>query len=201
MSSHQLQTEIDITATPERVWSILTNFPAYPDWNPFIRSIRGAPEQGAPLEIRIQPSGTKGMTFRPTVLTAIRAQELRWLGRFLVPGLFDGEHRFVIKSLANGKVRFQQSELFNGILVPIFRASLDRDTKRGFEEMNQALKVRAEANEAPNKAMSRALQRVGSMPLMCVSEIVRGLEIWTQPVSKSWNLAAQNSPGGYATSA
>lgn len=153
MSSHQLQTEIDIAATPERVWSILTNFSAYPDWNPFIRSIRGAPEQGAPLEVRIQPSGTKGMTFRPTVLTAIRAQELRWLGRFLVPALFDGEHRFALQPIANGKVRFRQSELFSGILVPMFRASLDRDTKRGFEEMNQALKVRAEANEAPNKAM------------------------------------------------
>ena len=153
MSSHQLQTEIEIAATPERVWSILTDFSAYPDWNPFIRSIRGAPEQGAPLEVRIQPSGTKGMTFRPTVLTAIRDQELRWLGRFLVLGLFDGEHRFAIQPIANGKVRFRQSELFSDILVPMFRASLDRDTKRGFEEMNQALKVRAEANEAPNKAM------------------------------------------------
>jgi hypothetical protein len=93
------------------------------------------------------------MTFRPTVLTAIRAQELRWLGRFLVTGLFDGEHRFTIQAIANGNVRFRQSELFSGILVPMFRTSLDRDTKRGFEEMNQALKVRAEANEVPNKAM------------------------------------------------
>ena len=153
MSSHQLQAETDIAATAERVWSILTNFSAYPDWNPFIRFIHGAPEEGAPLEVRIQPSGAKGMTFRPTVLTVIRAQELRWLGRFLVRGLFDGEHRFAIQPIANGKVRFRQSELFSGILVPMFRASLDRDTKRGFEEMNQALKLRAEANDAPSKAM------------------------------------------------
>ncbi len=153
MSSHELQAETDIAATAERVWSILTNFSAYPDWNPFIRFIHGAPEEGAPLEVRIQPSGAKGMTFRPTVLTVIRAQELRWLGRFLVRGLFDGEHRFAIQPIANGTVRFRQSELFSGILVPLFRASLDRDTKRGFEEMNQALKVRAEAHDAPHEAM------------------------------------------------
>ena len=146
MSSHQIQTEIEIAATPDRVWSILTNFSTYPDWNPFIRFIHGAPEQGAPLEVRIQPGGAKGMTFRPTILTAIRAEQLRWLGRFLVPGLFDGEHCFAIQPIANGMVRFRQSELFSGILVPMFRASLDKDTKRGFEEMNQALKVRAEAN-------------------------------------------------------
>jgi hypothetical protein len=152
MSSHQLQTEIDIAATPERVWSILTNFSAYTDWNPFIRFIRGEPEQGARLVVRIQPSGTKGMTFRPVVLTAVRARELRWLGRFVIPWLLEGEHRFAIRPIHDGRVRFRQSELFSGILVPMFRAGLDRDTKRGFEEMNLALKVRAEASEAPNKA-------------------------------------------------
>jgi hypothetical protein len=156
MGSHQLKTEIEIAATPEQVWSILTDFSAYPEWNPFIRSIRGAPEQGTSLEVRIQPSGTKGMTFRPAVTSAIRAYELRWLGRFLVPGLFDGEHRFNIQPIANGKVRFRQSELFSGILVPMFRARLDRDTKRGFEEMNQALKLRAEATEPSDKAMEPA---------------------------------------------
>jgi hypothetical protein len=161
MSSHQLKTQIDIAATPERVWSILTNFSAYPDWNPFIRSIRGAPEQGAQLEVRIQPSGAKGMTFRPTVLAAIRPQELRWLGRFLVPGLFDGEHCFSIHPMSDGKVRFRQDELFSGLLVPLFRSRLDGNIMRGFEEMNQSLKLQAEANEASNKAMepTRAARR------------------------------------------
>jgi hypothetical protein len=147
MSRYQLKSEIDIAATPERVWSILINFAAYPDWNPFIRTIRGTPDLGASLVVRIQPSGTKGMTFRPTVTRVVRAQELRWLGRLLVPGLFDGEHRFAIQPLVDGKILFQQSELFRGILVPLFKRTLDRDTKRGFIEMNHALKVRAESYE------------------------------------------------------
>ena len=145
MSEHQLQSEIEIDAGPERVWSSLTDFAAYPEWNPFIRFIRGTAEQGARLEVRIQPSGARGMTFRPSVVVADAGREFRWLGRLLLPGLFDGEHRFIIEPIAAGKVRFQQSERFSGILVPIFRGSLDRDTKRGFEEMNRALKARAEA--------------------------------------------------------
>jgi hypothetical protein len=36
------------------------------------------------------------------------------------------------------------------MLVPVFRGSLERDTKRGFEEMNQALKARAEAQYEPD---------------------------------------------------
>ncbi len=145
MSRHQLQTEIEIDATPEQVWAILTDFAAYPAWNPFIKYIRGIPKPGTQLEVRIQPSGAKGMTFRPSVLIADAGRELRWLGRFLLPSVFDGEHRFEIEPLASGKVRFRQSEQFSGMLVPIFRGSLERDTKRGFEEMNQALKTRAEA--------------------------------------------------------
>jgi hypothetical protein len=102
-------------------------------------------QQGSRLEVRIEPSGTKGMTFRPTVLVTDTGRELRWLGHLLFPGVFDGEHRFVIKTVAAGKVRPQQSEQFTGILVPMFRRRIDRDTKRGFEEMNIALKSRAEA--------------------------------------------------------
>jgi len=145
MSNHHLQTEIEINASAKRVWETLTDFASYPEWNPFIRFIRGIPEKGARLEVRIQASGTKGMVFRPTVLVAEAGQELRWLGRLLLPGIFTGEHSFVIQPLADRKVLFQHSELFRGVLVPLLRKSLDRDTKRGFNEMNLALKARAEA--------------------------------------------------------
>jgi hypothetical protein len=88
------------------------------------------------------------MRFSPVVLAAHEERELRWLGRFLLPGVFDGEHRFAIEPLGPGKVRFQQSERFSGILVGLLRASLDRDTLRGFEEMNRALKRRVEVPPA-----------------------------------------------------
>ncbi len=144
MAIHHLYTEIEIEASAERVWAVLVDFASYSQWNPFIRSAVSVPQQGARLQIVIQPSGGKAMRFSPVVLAAEAGRELRWLGRFLVPGLFDGEHSFIIEPLVEGKVRFQQSEKFSGILVGLFRASLDRDTKRGFEEMNRALKARAE---------------------------------------------------------
>lgn len=148
MFEHRLHSQVEIAASADRVWTILTNFGAYPDWNPFIRQIRGTPEPGARLEVRIQPSGTRGMTFRPVVLTAERPTELRWLGRLLLPGIFDGEHAFRIGPLPGVGVLFEQSERFSGVLVPVLRSGLDRDTKRGFEAMNAALKARAEGGGA-----------------------------------------------------
>ncbi len=143
----ELRSQIEIEATAERVWQVLTDFAAYPDWNPFIRRVSGRPEVDEQLVVRMRPSGTKGMTFRPTVMKAEPNRQLRWLGHLLVPGLFDGEHIFEIEELGRDRVLFIQREFFRGLLVPLFARSLDRDTQRGFEEMNRALRERAETTD------------------------------------------------------
>jgi hypothetical protein len=140
----ELHTEIEIQASDKRVWQLLTDFASFPEWNPFIRQAKGEVKVGARLEVRIQPSGASGMTFKPVVLKVEPNRELRWIGRLLMPGLFDGEHIFTIETLDTNRVRFTQREVFTGLLVPLFARSLDKDTRRGFEEMNQALKSQAE---------------------------------------------------------
>jgi hypothetical protein len=142
----EIHTEIDISASADRVWCVLSDFSSYPEWNPFIRRMQGEVRVGARLHVYIQPSGAKGMSFRPTVLVANPKRELRWLGRLWVPGLFDGEHTFSIEPLSEGRVRFIQREQFKGLLVPLLSKMLDGDTRRGFEEMNSALKLRAESD-------------------------------------------------------
>jgi hypothetical protein len=141
---HQLDTRIDIDASAERVWSILMDFPGYPRWNPFVRSIEGRPVVGTSLRVLIQPAGSRGMRFRPTVLVAEPQRELRWKGKLLIPGLFDGEHFFHVEATSNGRSVFHQGELFSGVLVPLLRRSLDGATKQGFVAMNEALKREAE---------------------------------------------------------
>jgi len=141
----ELHSEIEINASAERVWDILTDFAAYPQWNPFIRSISGELEVGERLEVRLEPPDSRGITLRPTVLRAEPNRLMRWVGHLLVPGLFDGEHSLVTEPLEVSRVRFVQHEVFKGVLVSLLARSLDNNTLRGFEEMNEALKERAEA--------------------------------------------------------
>lgn len=140
----ELTTEIDIHASPARVWQVLTDFSAHPEWNPFVRRISGMPKTGERLTVFIQPAGGKGMRFRPRVLVADPERELRWLGRFLLPGIFDGEHYFRIHATAPGKVRFEHGEKFSGMLVGLAKSQLESGTRAGFDAMNRALKARAE---------------------------------------------------------
>jgi hypothetical protein len=140
----EIKTELIINVTPEKIWTILTNFDNYPNWNPFIKSIKGEVKVGNKITARLEPPGAKGMTFKPDVLAFETNKEFRWIGHLLFPGLFDGEHKFELVDNGNGTTTFKQSEIFGGLLVPLFKKMLDSNTKKGFEEMNKKLKELAE---------------------------------------------------------
>jgi hypothetical protein len=139
----ELRREIEIDAPPERVWAVVTDFASYPEWNPFIRRISGELHVGAKLEVQIEPPGGRPVTFKPTVRAVEVSRELRWLGRLLLPGIFDGEHSLRIEPLDDGRSRFVQSERFTGLLVGLVKGTLAK-TETGFEQMNTALKARVE---------------------------------------------------------
>lgn len=138
-----IQTSTAIAASPERVWQVLTDLDSYPEWNPFIIEGSGEIRTGRKLRLRMQPPGGKPMSFRPTVLAAEPGRELRWLGRLILPGIFDGEHWFLLSPEGDG-TRLEQGERFSGLLPRFMSGTLER-TEQGFIELNQALKQRAEA--------------------------------------------------------
>jgi hypothetical protein len=140
----ELNTHVEINAPAERVWEILADFESYPRWNPFIRSMSGEPKEGSRLKAFLKPPGSRGMTIKPVVHRADPGKELRWLGHFFLPGLFDGEHRLVIERGGENRVVFTQAEKFRGLLVPFLWSFLERKTRDGFNRMNEALKKRAE---------------------------------------------------------
>src|SRR6476619_2560094 len=103
-----------------------------PRWREFERHdpTRQAPDDVSPHRARFEPG-----------------RRITWLGRVLIPGLFDGEHTLAVENLPNGSTRFVQSETFRGVLVSLMPGIL-RDTDRGFEAMNLALRDRAESRFA-----------------------------------------------------
>ncbi|GHV02189.1 hypothetical protein FACS1894211_13160 [Clostridia bacterium] len=138
----QIETEIKISATPHAVWRVLTDFASYPDWNPFIQWVKGEVKERNRISVRIVPTGSKGMTFNPIVLSIIENKEIKWLGSTLFKGLFDGEHQLGIQENEDGTTTFSQREYFSGIFVGFFAT---KNTETGFHAMNQKLKELAEA--------------------------------------------------------
>ena len=116
-----IQTSTDLDATPAEVWDVLTDYAAYPDWNPTQDGLDGA-----------------------TVVETVPDELLRWQTTTGVVGVFDGERTFTLEPIAGGGTRFTQSELFRGVVVPFVGASLRDETAPGFHAMNAALRDRVE---------------------------------------------------------
>jgi hypothetical protein len=143
----ELRTFVDIDATPERVWQVLTDLPAYPLWNPFVTSAVGAFAVGGRLSFGVPPTNLLLRTrLRARLLEVTPCRRLRFrlrFARFGIPGLFDSEHTLTITKEGGG-VRLWEEAQFRGLLVPLMTRSLNRDRSPAFAAMNAALKDRAE---------------------------------------------------------
>ena len=143
-STQKIQTEINITASSNDVWNHLVEFNHYPEWNPLIKNLSGPLAEGGQLHMTIQVQGGDAMDFEAELLVVRRDQELRWLGGFLIPGLFDGEHYFIIEEIYDEEVRLVHGEKYRGILPMLLLSTIEPGNRQGFEAMNEALKNRVE---------------------------------------------------------
>lgn len=140
----EIKTEIIINASREKIWKVLTDFEAYPQWNPFVVRIEGKPIIGTRLKNTLQ-NGDKQFQFKPIVTSVEPGKSFAWLGSLFIKGLFDGHHSFELKDLGNSQVKFIHSEQFSGILSGFILKKIGADTKLNFVKFNEAIKKRAEA--------------------------------------------------------
>ena len=142
---NEIRSETQIAGSADEVWAVLSDFGSYGEWNPGMEDVRGEAKVGTRLKIRFTLNGGRTMTMKPTILAADPGRELRWLGRLLIPWVFDGEHRFEISEESPGHVIFVQGERFKGLLVPFLKKMIEVDTASTFVKVNEALALRVVA--------------------------------------------------------
>ncbi|HOD16120.1 MAG TPA: SRPBCC domain-containing protein [Spirochaetota bacterium] len=141
LGKKQITTGIVIDAPADAVWAELTDFPRYPEWNPFIKKVSGEIAKGGTIEVTFHTKGSDPVVFTPTILANDPNSLFQWEGRLLMPGIFTGRHTFQLETIDAKKTRLVQKEDFNGILVLFFNFD---STVEGFTLMNEALKKRVE---------------------------------------------------------
>ncbi|MBD3422205.1 MAG: SRPBCC domain-containing protein [Chitinivibrionales bacterium] len=139
-----VEESIAINTSPEKIWDILTDVKQYPAWNPFIKHIEGPIVERKRIRATIQLPGNNPMVFVPRLLSVKQPVELIWLGHLLIPGIFDGEHIFLMARESETTTLFTQKELFSGFLIPFLWPGIEHKTHEGFKLMNKALKELAE---------------------------------------------------------
>jgi hypothetical protein len=139
-----VNTTVDIDASKQLVWDVLTDFAAYHEWNPDTR-IEGTAQVGSKLIVHVGATGGRGMSFKPMVLAATPGVELRWIGRLGFGGIVDGEHFFILEPNADGTTHLTHGERYSGALVALTKPFLNKERNQaGYENFNRVLKQRVE---------------------------------------------------------
>jgi hypothetical protein len=136
-----VQTQIEINAPAKAVRTVLYKFDDYPNWNPFIVKVDGSVAEGRDVTVTVKPVGKDQISGKTTIIS-LTDNRLEWRGSLAVPGLFTGDHEFIIEELDGGRTLFRQNERMAGIIIPFFDF---KPEKAGFVAMNEALKLKAEA--------------------------------------------------------
>ncbi len=130
-----------IEASPETIWAILTDAPAYPEWDPGVDRIEGT--IAANEKITAYTKLSPGRAFPVKVTEFVPGKKMVWSGGMPL-GLFKGERTFTLNPRENGSIKFTVHEVFSGLLLPIFGRSIP-DLTSSFEQFAAGLKNRAES--------------------------------------------------------
>jgi hypothetical protein len=144
-----LDASIEIDAPAERVWDILADTARYGEWNPFVTGIAGELREGADLKVTIRAPGRAPVTFAARVARLVPGRELRWRGRWFLPGLFDGDHALTVEPIDESRSRFRTREEVTGMFLPLLGKAM-RQSQEGFEGLCRAVKARAETETTPH---------------------------------------------------
>jgi hypothetical protein len=140
----EINTELEIMASSEHVWQVLTDFPNFRKWNPVIIQINGQAKVRTKLEIHLRTRSGKTRIYKPTITKLEPNHELRWFGKSLFPGIFNGERVFTIESLGVNNVHFFHRQIFTGVGAYLAGNRLENDIRHTLNEMNVALKKQVE---------------------------------------------------------
>ena len=141
------RTTIPISATAESVWAILVDFERWQDWNPSIPDLRGEARRGSTVRMTLTMPGRPSAKVKATLTEVVPARRLRWHGKVGADWLFSGTREFALEPQPDGTVLFTHVEDVRGVFFPVFRAVMGLAIQQHHDNLNDALKRRAEATD------------------------------------------------------
>jgi hypothetical protein len=129
-----------IDASPEAIWSVLTDAPGYADWDSGVVRVEGtiAPQE----KIKVVSEANPKRAFPVKVTEFAPGERMVWSGGMPL-GLFKGERSFTLAP-EDGATRFRMREEYTGPLLPLIWRSMP-DLGPSFDQFARGLKARAEA--------------------------------------------------------
>ncbi len=142
--SIEINQSVEIGVRPEVVWSVITDLPRYPDWNPFVVSCASTLVVGEAIAMRVR---VVPFFAQPQTETVFEHEPGRLLSYGLggIPlGALRSRRSHRVETAGAGGTRYESRFELAGWLAPLVRILVGRHLERGFKAMTEAVVVRAE---------------------------------------------------------
>jgi hypothetical protein len=134
-----------IAASPDTIWRVLTDAPAYAAWDSGVERVEGTIAPGE--RITVHSHANPGRAFPVKVTGYEPGRTMTWSGGMPL-GLFKGVRTFTLTPRDGGATEFRMREEYTGPLLPLIWRSMP-DLGPSFEQFAHGLKARAEEAAAP----------------------------------------------------
>lgn len=137
---------VDIAATPEAVWQVMTDFDRYGEWNPFAVRCATSLVPGDPIDMSVQfiLPGRRPLRQREWIRTHTPGREFSYSMKPVAFGALRSLRTQSVTPLAGGRARYTSRFELSGWLHPVVRLLLGVRLQKGFHAMTAALVKRVE---------------------------------------------------------
>jgi uncharacterized protein YndB with AHSA1/START domain len=136
---------VEIAAPARVVWDVLTDFPKYPQWNPYTVAAVSTLEIGTSIDLTLpNPDGSEG-TFlnREWVRVVAPPHHLRYDTAEEMPGIFAVRDQWITE-LGPDRCTYHTTDTISGKWADKVMEMTGNWVKAGFDSVAHALKARAE---------------------------------------------------------
>lgn len=142
-SHYAIHSEVEINATPEQVWAVLTDTASYKDWAAFMVAVEGeiTDQKTITAGFQLSPNKDKRVTIDHKIHVT-EGQEFYWAEKG--PGGICDNHHFQIKPVSSDKTKFLQTDEIMKGLTWLMGWKLSKIYLDGYQAFNLALKQEVE---------------------------------------------------------
>jgi hypothetical protein len=141
----EIETVIEISAPPSKVWAVITDINNWKEWSPIIKESHGTASVGSELTITMigKEEGKDGPKYSPIITELNEPHYFKWRAHMLADFVFTNYKIFELEETGSG-TRLTHKELFKGLLAPVFCGKMEEGVPPMLNSMNTAMKNLAE---------------------------------------------------------
>jgi len=134
-----VQHEITINASPEKVWSVLTDTGNYDSWNPVMKLLEGEIKVGNKVKYRFTQDAENVSEIGSNVRQVIPNKLLNQGGG--IPLILTFDHKYILEPTAGG-TKLTINEVYKGVGVNFWNPT---PVQAAYKKLNESIKRRVES--------------------------------------------------------